>query len=111
MEVQFRTKNESNQEQERNFLELTPVERIYRFLDLMQRINRFPTKAKHDENTFIIHIYTGKWGNGKRMSTFFGNDQQKKLEKSISSNGHGLGFLSKTFYRNSLKLNWFCLAQ
>ncbi|WP_306012847.1 MULTISPECIES: hypothetical protein [unclassified Allomuricauda] len=60
MEVQFRTKNESNQEQERNFLELTPIERIYRFLNLMQRINRFPTKAKDDGNNFTIQITTGK---------------------------------------------------
>ncbi|WP_349352498.1 hypothetical protein [Flagellimonas sp. MMG031] len=60
MQVQFRTKDEANIEQERGFLALTPIERIYRFLDLMQRINRFPTKAKHDENTFIIHINKGK---------------------------------------------------
>jgi hypothetical protein len=60
MQVQFRTKDEANMEQQRDFLALTPIEHVYRFLDLMQRINRFPTKAKHHENTFIIHITTGK---------------------------------------------------
>ena len=60
MQVQFRTKEEANMEQERDFLALTPIERVYRFLDLMQRINRFPTKAKQDENKFIIQITTGK---------------------------------------------------
>jgi len=60
MQVQFRTKDEANMEQERDFLALSPIERVYRFLDLMQRINRFPTKAKHDENNFIIEITTGK---------------------------------------------------
>lgn len=60
MQVQFRTKDEANIEQETDFLALSPIERVYRFLDLMQRINRFPTKAKNDENTFIIHITTGK---------------------------------------------------
>ena len=60
MQVQFRTKDEANLEQEREFLTLTPVERFYRFLDLMQRINRFPTKVKHDENKFIIQITTGE---------------------------------------------------
>lgn len=60
MQVQFRTKEEANLEQERDFLKLTPIERVYRFLDLMQRINQFPTKAKHDGNKFIIQITTGK---------------------------------------------------
>ena len=60
MQVQFRTKDEANMEQERDFLALSPIERVYRFLDLMQRINRFPTKVKHDENKFIIQITTGK---------------------------------------------------
>lgn len=60
MQVQFRTKDEANMEQEKDFLALTPIERVYRFLDLMQRINRFPTKAKRDENKFIIQITTGK---------------------------------------------------
>ncbi|KAB5490947.1 MULTISPECIES: hypothetical protein [Flagellimonas] len=56
MQVQFRTKDEANREQERDFLALSPTERVYRFLDLMQRINRFPTKAKQDKNTFTLHI-------------------------------------------------------
>lgn len=60
MQVQFRTKEEANLEQERDFLKLSPIERFYRFLDLMQRINRFPTKAKNDEHKFIIQITTGK---------------------------------------------------
>lgn len=60
MQVQFRTKDESNLEQERDFLALSPIERVYRFLDLMQRINRFPTKARHEESKFVIQINTGK---------------------------------------------------
>lgn len=60
MQVQFRTKDEANMEQERDFLALSPIERVYRFLDLMQRINRFPTKTKRDENKFIIKIPTGQ---------------------------------------------------
>ncbi len=60
MEIQFRTKDEANGEQEREFLALSPIERIYRFLDLMQRINRFPSKFERQENNFIIHITTGK---------------------------------------------------
>ncbi len=60
MQVQFRTKDEANREQERDFLALSPIERVYRFLDLMQRVNRFPTKAKKDGSAFIIQITTGK---------------------------------------------------
>lgn len=60
MQVQFRTKEEANKEQEKDFLALSPTERIYRFLDLMQRINRFPTKAKKERSTFTIQITTWK---------------------------------------------------
>jgi hypothetical protein len=60
MEIQFRTKEEANLQQEKEFLALSPTERIYRFLDLMQRINRFPSKAKPVEKNFVINITTVK---------------------------------------------------
>ncbi|AYN68585.1 hypothetical protein D1013_14980 [Euzebyella marina] len=60
MQVQFRTKDEANMEQERDFLALSPTERVYSFLDLMQNIHRFPTKAKESHDNFIIQITTGK---------------------------------------------------
>jgi len=46
MEITFTTKEESNQRREKDFLKLSPVERIYSFLELVVRVNKFPTKAK-----------------------------------------------------------------
>jgi len=59
MKIQFRTKEEANLKQEEEFLALSPIERIYSFLDLMQRVNRFPTKSKPEKKNFVIHIITG----------------------------------------------------
>jgi len=59
MEIQFRTKKEANLVQEQEFLALSPIERIYSFLNLMQRINRFPAQSKQKkEKNFVIHITT-----------------------------------------------------
>lgn len=56
MEITFRTKEEANIEQEKEFFSLTPVERFYRFLELQQQVNRFPTKAVEKKNNFLIVI-------------------------------------------------------
>jgi hypothetical protein len=57
MELKFRTKEEANQEQLNSFLALSPVDRFYSFLNLIQRINRFGTKAKSKtKNNFEIII-------------------------------------------------------
>ncbi len=57
MEIKFQTKQESNREQEEEFLKLTGGERVYAFYDLILKMKRFPTKAKPKENTnFVIEI-------------------------------------------------------
>ena len=58
MKIQFQTKEESNDQQQKNFLQLSKVERLYAFFRLMERVNKFPVKKKHDKNTdnFIIQI-------------------------------------------------------
>ncbi len=57
MKVSFRTKEESNQEQQQEFLKLLPVERIYAFLGLMDRLKDYPTKADpKNKNNFLIEI-------------------------------------------------------
>lgn len=50
MEIRFQTKEESNKQQQENFLKLSKVERFYAFLRLSERINRFPVKNKVDKN-------------------------------------------------------------
>lgn len=55
MEIKFRTKKEANREQLEDFLSLSPIDRIYAFLNLARTINRFPTKRKNkSNNNFII---------------------------------------------------------
>lgn len=55
MEIKFQSKAESKAEQEKAFLALSPAERFYAFVDLMQRMNDFPTKAKPEKNdNFVI---------------------------------------------------------
>ena len=57
MKIEFRTKNEANEAQQKDFLALEPIERIYSFLNLIQQTNRFPTKAtKSANNNFIINL-------------------------------------------------------
>lgn len=59
MKIEFKNKSQSNAEQKQEFLALTPVERIYTFLNLMQRVNRFPTKNKiSKKDNFNIIIKT-----------------------------------------------------
>ncbi|MCB9426567.1 MAG: hypothetical protein H6584_06015 [Flavobacteriales bacterium] len=50
MEIKFRTKEEANQEQLKEYLALSPIERIYAFLRLVQKVNRFPTRAPRKKN-------------------------------------------------------------
>lgn len=58
MEIRFQTKEESNKQQQEEFLKLSKVERIYSFLRLSERISKFPVKNKVDKNkdNFLIVI-------------------------------------------------------
>jgi hypothetical protein len=57
MEMQFQTKEESNKIQLESFLKLTKVERIYSFLNLMYKVNQYPSKVKVDKSgNFLILI-------------------------------------------------------
>jgi len=59
MEISFTTKEESNKKREEEFLELKPIERIYKFLELVVRVNKFPIKEKKEKNNnFVIEIKT-----------------------------------------------------
>lgn len=46
MEVRFQTKEESNKQQQEDFLKFSKVERFYSFLRLSERISRFPVRIK-----------------------------------------------------------------
>jgi len=50
MEIRFQTKEESNKQQQEDFLKLSKVERFYSFLRSSERISRFPVKNKVDKN-------------------------------------------------------------
>lgn len=57
MKISFNTKEESKRIQQENFLKLTGAERVYRFIELMQYFNQFPSKIKKNKNkNFIIEI-------------------------------------------------------
>lgn len=58
MEIRFQTKEESNRQQQEDFLKLSKIERIYSFLRLMERVNQFPVKNKANKNkdNFLIVI-------------------------------------------------------
>ncbi|WP_394775211.1 hypothetical protein [Flavobacterium sp.] len=58
MEIRFQTKEESNKQQQEEFLKLSKVERFYSFLRLSERISKFPVKYKVDKNkdNFVIII-------------------------------------------------------
>jgi hypothetical protein len=67
MEVRFQTKEESNFEQREAFLRLSPRDRIYKFLDLSERLNDFPTKFQPKvSEKFIINIQLAE-NNGSRI--------------------------------------------
>lgn len=58
MEIKFQTKEKSNKQQQDDFLKLSKAERIYAFLDLMERMSKFPVKNKVDrkKDNFLIII-------------------------------------------------------
>lgn len=57
MKVAFTTKEKSNNLQEANFLKLSPEERFYAFLQLSERLQKFPVSRKKSENdNFLINI-------------------------------------------------------
>lgn len=57
MEIKYQTKEESKAAQEKAFLALSQVERFYAFLDLMDRMQNVPTKAKpKSKDNFLIEI-------------------------------------------------------
>ncbi len=58
MEIRFQTKEESNKQQQEEFLKLSKIERVYSFLRLSERISQFPVKNKVDKNkdNFVIII-------------------------------------------------------
>lgn len=58
MKITFQTKEESNKQQQDDFLKLSKVERVYAFWRLMERMSRFPVKNKADKNegNFIIEL-------------------------------------------------------
>lgn len=59
MEIKYGSKEESKAEQEARFLALSPAERFYAFLKLMEQMKNVPTKAKPEEkDNFRIEIKT-----------------------------------------------------
>lgn len=61
MQIRFTTKEDSNRLQEEEFLNLSPVERFYRFLELMQASKKlFPDKKDRSHNFQIIIKTNGK---------------------------------------------------
>jgi hypothetical protein len=57
MEIKYLTNEESNTIQRENFLKLTPVERFYSYLDLMNNLTIFPLKRPIAKNkNFLIEI-------------------------------------------------------
>ena len=58
MEIKFQTKEESKKMQQQAFLQLSPMERFYRFLELAEASKKLfpklPNTAKN--NNFIITI-------------------------------------------------------
>lgn len=57
MEIRFQTKEESNQQQQEDFLKLSGAERVFSFLRLSVQLKKFPTKIKPGKTSnFIIQI-------------------------------------------------------
>ncbi len=61
MKVSYRTKEQSNEKQEEDFLKLSSIERIYAFLDLMYYTKDLPKKHPVEEkDNFVIEIRPSK---------------------------------------------------
>ena len=57
MEIRYLTKEESNKIQRDDFLKLTPVQRFFSFLDLMNNLRIYPMYKKVTKTkNFIIEI-------------------------------------------------------
>lgn len=57
MKILFHTKAESNRLQEKDFLNLSGVERIWYFFRLSTQINKFPIKHQKDlSDNLVIEI-------------------------------------------------------
>lgn len=58
MEILFQTKDESNKKQLIDFLNLSKIERIYSFLDLILKMKQFPVKnnIENKNANFIIEL-------------------------------------------------------
>lgn len=63
MQILFRTKEESNNQQRENFLKLAPAERFEKFLEMMEIFEIFPVnerigkvRKKKEKTNFIIEI-------------------------------------------------------
>jgi hypothetical protein len=56
MIIQFNTKDESNIQQEKDFLALSPAERVFQFFLLSIQLNQLPTTQKSELNkkNFIL---------------------------------------------------------
>ena len=50
MEIRFQTKEESNRQQQEDFLKLPKIERFYSFLRLSEQMSKFPVKNIVDKN-------------------------------------------------------------
>ncbi len=59
MKIAFRTKEEANRGQEKEFLALSGSERFYRFIEFIQHSKKLPSKAKKtNDKSFKIIIKT-----------------------------------------------------
>lgn len=62
MKITYTTKDESNQIQQAEFLALSPLERFYRFLMLMEKSKWLNHHKEVKKNNFEIVIELGKSG-------------------------------------------------
>jgi len=57
MKISFQTKEESKRQQEEEFIELSPSERLLSFLVMLKKMRAFPTNAEYDtKDNFVIEI-------------------------------------------------------
>lgn len=60
MEIRFQTKEVSNKIQLESFLKLSKVERIYNFLNLMYKVNQYPSKVKENKSANFLIVIKSK---------------------------------------------------
>ncbi|AZQ59900.1 hypothetical protein EJ994_14240 [Maribacter sp. MJ134] len=59
MKITFRTKEEANREQEKEYLALSGSERFYRFMEFIQHSKKLPSKVKKtNDKGFKVIIKT-----------------------------------------------------